>query len=84
MSFASIASQPVFGAAGDSISFRMVPSAGAASCLAYSLPSGQVTVNDLGPVQNMHVEVFNLPGKGGVRPFCYPGAEKPLALSNPS
>ena len=35
MSFASIAPQPVFGAAGDSISFRVVPSTGAADAAAY-------------------------------------------------
>jgi hypothetical protein len=74
-SFASIALQPVFAAAGNNFSFRLVPSPGVTSCLAYKLPYGQVTVNDVGPVQNMHVEVFNLPGKAEFAPFCHPSAE---------
>src|SRR5436189_270692 len=49
-------------AAGDSTVFNMVKSAGAASCL-NPTASGRVTISDLGPVQNMHVEVFNLPAK---------------------
>ena len=79
MSFASIASQPVFAAAGDSISFPMVVSAGAASCL----PSarGQVTVSDLGPVQNMHVEVFHLPPKTEFDLFVIQVPNKPFGLS---
>jgi hypothetical protein len=47
-------------AANDSTTFNMVRSAGASSCLnpkAY----GRVTISDLGPVQNMHVEVRSLP-----------------------
>ena len=79
MSFASIASQPVFAAAGDIISFPMVVSAGAASCL----PSarGQVTVSDLGPVQNMHVEVFHLPPKTEFDLFVIQVPNKPFGLS---
>jgi hypothetical protein len=49
-------------AAGASTVFNMVKSAGAASCLK-ATASGRVTISDLGPVQNMHVEVFNLPAK---------------------
>jgi hypothetical protein len=49
-------------AAGDSTVFNMVKSAGAASCL-NATASGRVTISDLGPVQNMHVEVSNLPAK---------------------
>jgi hypothetical protein len=49
-------------AAGDSTVFNMVKSAGAASCLR-ATASGRVTISDLGPVQNMHVEVSNLPAK---------------------
>jgi hypothetical protein len=81
MSFASIASQPVFAAAGDSIRFRMVPSAGAASCLAYSLRSGQVTFSDLGPVQNMRVEVFHMPKKTEFALFAIQVPNKPFGLS---
>jgi hypothetical protein len=47
-------------AAGDSTVFNMVKSAGAVSCLDPSA-HGRVTISDLGPVQNMHVEVFKLP-----------------------
>ena len=47
-------------APGDNIIFNMVRSAGAAGCLA-SNASGRVTITDLGPVQNMHVEVVHLP-----------------------
>ncbi len=47
-------------AAGDSTTFFMVKSAGAVSCL-NATARGRVTISDLGPVQNMHVEVFALP-----------------------
>jgi hypothetical protein len=47
-------------APGDSIIFNMVRSAGAAGCLA-SDARGRVTISNLGPVQNMHVEVVDLP-----------------------
>jgi hypothetical protein len=46
--------------AGESITFNMVKSAGAAQCLKANA-HGRVTLSDLGPVQNMHVEVSNLP-----------------------
>ena len=49
-------------AAGDSTVFNMVKSAGAVSCLKAGA-RGRVTISDLGPVQNMHVEVFDLPAK---------------------
>ncbi len=49
-------------AAGDSTIFNMVKSAGAKACLDYRA-HGRVTISDLGPVQNMHVEVFELPAK---------------------
>jgi hypothetical protein len=49
-----------FAASGDSIVFNMVKSAGAVGCLNPNA-RGRVTVSDLGPVQNMHVEVFALP-----------------------
>ena len=47
-------------APGDSTVFNMVKSAGAVSCLDPSA-HGRVTLSDLGPVQNMHLEVFKLP-----------------------
>jgi hypothetical protein len=47
-------------AAGDSVTFNMVKSAGAVSCLKPTA-RGRVTISDLGSVQNMHVQVFGLP-----------------------
>lgn len=47
-------------AANDSVTFSMVKSAGAVSCLNPNA-SGRFTISDLGPVQNLHVEVSNLP-----------------------
>lgn len=47
-------------ATNDSIVFSMVRSAGAAGCLSASA-RGRVTISNLGPVQNMHVEVASLP-----------------------
>jgi hypothetical protein len=47
-------------AANDSTNFTMVRSAGAASCLK-DTARGRVSISDLGPVQNMHIEVFALP-----------------------
>lgn len=45
-------------AAGDSITFKMVRSAGA-TCLEKDAHA-HVSISDLGPVQNMHIEVFEL------------------------
>ena len=47
-------------AVGDSFTFNMVKSAGAAPCLK-ATARGHVTISDLGSVQNMHVQVFGLP-----------------------
>ena len=47
-------------AANDSTNFEMVKSAGALSCL-NPKAHGRVSISDLGPVQNMHIEVFSLP-----------------------
>jgi hypothetical protein len=81
MGFASIVSQPVFAAAGNNFRFRLVPSPGVTSCLADNLPYGQVTVNDLGPVQNLHVEVFNLPGNQEFTLFVIQVPNKPFGLA---
>ena len=51
---------PALAAQGDSTVFDMVKSAGAASCLK-ATARGRVTISDLGPVQNLHAEVFDLP-----------------------
>jgi hypothetical protein len=47
-------------AANDSFVFNMFKSAGAAACLPEHA-RGRVTISDLVEVQNMHVEVFDLP-----------------------
>jgi len=79
--FTNIVSQPVFAEDGKNFSFRLVPSPGVTSCLAYKLPYGQVTVNDLGPVQNMHVEVFNLPGNAEFTLFVIQVPNTPFGLA---
>src|SRR5215469_1834381 len=48
--------------------FNLVKSAGAVSCLS-DTARGRVTISDLGPVQNMHVEVFSLPPNTGFTLF---------------
>jgi len=77
MGLASLASEPLFAAAGDSIRFTMVRSANCLSPGAY----GAVTVSDLGPVQNMHVEVFHLPPNTEFDFFVIQVPKKPFGLS---
>jgi hypothetical protein len=67
-------------AAGDNIRFSLVPSAGAASCLA-TTARGQVTISDLGPVQNMHVELLNLPPNTEFSMFLLQVPNKPFGLA---
>ena len=66
-------------AAGDSITFNLKVSAGAATCLPNA--SGRVTISDLGPVQNMHVEVFNLPPKTEFATFLLQVPKSPFGLT---
>jgi hypothetical protein len=67
-------------AAGDSNTFSLRVSAGAAACLATNA-SGRVTVSDLGAVQNMHVEVFNLPPKTEFATFLLQVPKSPFGLA---
>jgi hypothetical protein len=67
-------------AQGDSISFRMIRSAGAATCLSEKV-YGAVTISDNGQVQNMHVEVFNLPANTQFTAFLLQTPNKPFGLS---
>jgi hypothetical protein len=67
-------------AQGDSISFKMVRSAGAAVCLS-GQARGSVTISDTGQVQNMHVEVFNLPANTQFTTFLLQVPNKPFGLS---
>jgi hypothetical protein len=66
-------------AEGDSITFNLRVSAGASTCLPTA--SGRVTVSDLGPVQNMHVEVFNLPPKTEFATFLLQVPKSPFGLA---
>jgi len=65
-------------ATGDSNTFSLRVSAGAAACL--PTVSGRVTISDLGPVQNMHVEVFNLPPKTEFATFLLQVPKSPFGL----
>jgi len=69
-----------YAAQGESISFRMVRSAGAAGCLKEGA-RGTVTISDNGLVQNMHVEVFNLPANTEFATFLLQVPNKPFGLS---
>jgi hypothetical protein len=66
-------------AVGDSINFDMVRSAGAASCLSHNA-RGRVTISDLGTVQNMHVEVVDLPPSTQFTVFLLQVPNKPFGL----
>jgi hypothetical protein len=79
LSFAVLA--PTASAAvGDSTTFNLKVSAGAASCVA-SNASGRVTISDLGPVQNMHVELFHLPPNTEFAAFILQVPNKPFGLA---
>jgi hypothetical protein len=67
-------------AAGDSITFNLKLSAGAATCLA-SNASGRVVISDLGPVQNMHVELSHLPANTEFATFLLQVPNKPFGLA---
>jgi hypothetical protein len=65
-------------AAGGTINFKMVVSAGAAGCLPAA--QGRVTIHDIGPVQNMHVEVAGLPANTEFTTFLIQVPNKPFGL----
>lgn len=67
-------------AEGDSITFNMRVSAGAAACLK-TTAFGRVTVADSGLVQNMHVETFNLPPNTEFTVFLLQVPHSPFGLS---
>ena len=67
-------------ATGDSITFNLKVSAGAATCLATNA-SGRVTISDLGPVQNLHVEMFHLPPKTEFATFLLQVPKSPFGLA---
>ncbi len=53
---------------------------GAATCLATNA-SGRVTISDLGPVQNLHVEMFHLPPKTEFATFLLQVPKSPFGLA---
>src|SRR6266496_6508085 len=67
-------------AAGDSITFNLRVSAGAAGCIATNA-FGRVNISDLGPVQNMHVEMFHLPPKTEFAAFVLQVPKSPFGLA---
>jgi len=77
--FTSVAPQ-ANAASGDSITFSLKVSAGAAACLATNA-GGRVTISDLGPVQNMHVEIFNMTPKTEFATFLLQVPKSPFGLA---
>lgn len=67
-------------AAGDSITFTLKVSAGAVNCLKTNA-SGRVTISDLGSVQNMHVELFNMPPSTEFTTFLIQVPKSPFGLA---
>jgi hypothetical protein len=65
-------------AAGDIIAFKLTLSAGAATCL--SSARGRVVINDLGPVQNLHLELSGLPANTEFTTFLLQVPNKPFGL----
>jgi hypothetical protein len=66
-------------APGDNITFNLVRAAGA-TCLS-SKARGRVTVSDLGPVQNMHVELFGLTPNNDFTLFITEHSTRPFGLT---
>jgi hypothetical protein len=75
---AGIAVPTAVAAEGDNIRFPMVVSSGASTCLPHA--TGKVTISDLGPVQNMHIEVSGLPPKTEFDTFVIQVPNKPFGL----
>jgi hypothetical protein len=71
---------PAHAADGDSITFNLRVSAGAAACLRPTA-GGRVTVSDLGLVQNLHVETTNLPPNTEFTVFLLQVPHGPFGLS---
>ena len=75
----SIATVPLARAeANDSLLFSLVKSPGAVPCIRDEA-RGRVSISDLGPVQNMHVEVFALPPKTDFTLFIITTPNAPFA-----
>jgi hypothetical protein len=65
--------------AADNVSFYMIPSPAAKTCLVKA--RAKVTVSSLGPVENMHVEVTGLPPNTDYDFFVLQVPNKPFGLS---
>lgn len=68
-------------AAAENIIFSMVRSSTAVTAGCLSNASGRVTINSLGPVESMHVEVFGLPPNGDFDLFVIQLPNKPFGMS---
>ncbi|HEY1300982.1 MAG TPA: hypothetical protein VGF07_10835, partial [Stellaceae bacterium] len=66
--------------AADNRFFSMVPSAGAKACLDKTA-FGRVTVNALGPVETMHVEIWHMPPNTEFDVFLIQVPTAPFGLS---
>ena len=77
MGFLGLAPRAI-AATGDVTVFKLVVSGGAAGCLPAA--RGRVTITDLGPVQNMHVEVTGLPANTEFATFLLQVPNKPFGL----
>lgn len=67
-------------AAGDSTRFQLARSPGAVGCLPANA-RGHVTISDLGPAQNLHIEVFDLPPSTDFTTFVVQVPNKPFGLA---
>jgi hypothetical protein len=67
-------------AARDSITFNLKVSAGAVTCLKTNA-SGRVTISDFGPVQNLHIELFNMPPTTEFATFLLQVPKSPFGLA---
>jgi hypothetical protein len=76
----AVAAPQASAANGDSNVFNLKVSAGAATCLS-SKASGRVTISDLGEVQNMHVELSNMPANVEFATFILQVPNKPFGLA---
>jgi hypothetical protein len=72
-----LTAEPV--SAAGNLFFKMQPSQGALTCLPYAF--GSVTVSSLGPIENMHVVVRNLPPNTNFDFFVIQTPEAPFGLS---
>jgi hypothetical protein len=74
-----ISATPAAADSSNRISFKMIPSSGAKTCLPKAI--GYVTVKSLGSVENMHVEVSGLPANTNFDFFVTQVPDKPFGLS---